>query len=555
VKVGSELRILDSSDGSVRRLCQRGACGQDLTQLAWSPDSANLTFTDAPVAILGPDLPASSIWNVGVTGGRARLSAGSACLHVSGAEPCYADTSPTWSPDGLTIAFLRTSSSAIPTRTVETSLVRINLNGLIIGQTRLCEGALECSASRLFWSPDGNSILFGSESVPGTKPEVVDPVTGQITTVPVETGAACATPQQPSWSPDGKLIAFIGGPRGSENLCTVARDGGLARVLVPALPGFQLSAGRGFTWLPAGAIDLSRARPARSQASPQAEPAPPGTIVFASSSGQSLQTGDEEIWSLRSEGTGLRRLTSNGSADSSPKVSPDGSTIAFVRQGDVWAMNVDGSRAHPLTRVGQNVTDPAWSPDGTRIAFEISSGSRKQMDTGIYVMRSDGSHLRLALQGLIFGLAWGDAGTITYSAGDATNNQLKLFNLDLATGATRPFLSLPGEETSPAWSPDGSTLAFGWNSTAGDGLYLVDADGSNLREVVGTPFTSGGSLRSIAWAPDGSWLAFEGVGPRDHIQIYEVRADGSGLRRLTGFPGTAPDNGVYAVTGNPSWGP
>jgi TolB protein len=216
-------------------------------------------------------------------------------------------------------------------------------------------------------------------------------------------------------------------------------------------------------------------------------------------------------------------------------------------------MNVDGSRAKPLTNLDARVMDPAWSPDGTRIAFGVSTGGRKEMQAGIYVMRSDGSDLRLAQVGQVFGISWRDATTITYCAGDSSN-LLKLFNLDVPTGSTTQLLDLPGEQTMPAYSPDGSTLAFGWHSAGGDGLYLVNADGSNLQEVVGTPFTSGGSYQGIAWSPDGGWLAFEGNAPRGRIQIYEVRRDGSGLHRLTGVRGTT-SNGVGAITGDPSWGP
>jgi tricorn protease-like protein len=99
---------------------------------------------------------------------------------------------------------------------------------------------------------------------------------------------------------------------------------------------------------------------------------------------------DNQIFKVRSDGTGPVQLTSEG-VNSEPAWAPDGARIAFVRQGpavwmtDIFLMNADGSNVVRLTDDGRS-SSPAWSPDGTRIAFS----SWRNGQTLIYVMRLDG---------------------------------------------------------------------------------------------------------------------------------------------------------------------
>lgn len=552
---GAVLQILNLTTGEIAVACALDSCGQSLVQLAWSPDGSRLAFTDAAVlpGMGGP--PASSIWLVDPDGADlTRLTKGRACYFEQGPTNCFADTWPAWSPDGRTLVFLHYDIGGRGSIGV-TTLIRTAPDGSDRREISLCGDTTECQPSAPVWSPDGTSILFVSGYDESARINLLDPTSGAVTDVTAVGAPDCVRPVGASWSPDGNLVAFIGGPSRLANLCTVPREGGSARVLIAGFRGYYLSSGLGFTWLPEGAVDMSSAT---SSNSPSSEPGvgelPPGTIVFTSSNGSNDEEDGLEIWSMSSDGSDPTQLTSNDVTDMSPALSPDGTRVAFGRSGRVWVMDIDGSNAQPLS-TGMDARSPVWSPDGTQIAFS-SSGGHLGAD-GIYVMEADGSGVHLVAPGDTFGHSWRpDGNAITYSL-NTSDGRLHLQTVELPSNDVHPFFvpDLPGYQDFPVWSPDGSTLAFAWSTAGGSGLYLANADGSNLRRVVGAPFTAGDSGLGITWAPDGTWLAFEGLDDRYGPQIYAIRADGTGLRRLTDLPGFMTGTSLYAITGNPTWGP
>jgi Tol biopolymer transport system component len=101
----------------------------------------------------------------------------------------------------------------------------------------------------------------------------------------------------------------------------------------------------------------------------------------------------------------------------------------------------------------------------------------------------------------------------------------------------------PGKDVSPAWSPDGTQIAFASMRNGADtfDIYVMDADGSNVMQLTDHPANDSGP----AWSPDGTLVAF--ASERDgNSEIYVIQLDGSGLTNVTNDPGD---------DFNPAWSP
>lgn len=123
----------------------------------------------------------------------------------------------------------------------------------------------------------------------------------------------------------------------------------------------------------------------------------------------------------------------------------------------------------------------------------------------------------------------------------------EIWIVNRVTGEKRN-VSLFGDELDlhPAWSPDGTRLAFVSYRSGGSDIYVVNADGSGLRNLSPNDFPAATFESSPAWSPDGTRIAFSS--DRDGFRtIWSMRADGSDMVQLT--------RDIDARDDEPSWSP
>jgi dipeptidyl aminopeptidase/acylaminoacyl peptidase len=220
-----------------------------------------------------------------------------------------------------------------------------------------------------------------------------------------------------------------------------------------------------------------------------------GLVVFSRS------TGDQQAALVSVDpATGSEHTLGAGTA---PAWSPDGSKLAFVRDGTVYLAAADGSDA---TAVGPG-TSAGWSPDGSRLVLSrydgIAQAGKAQGTLQLVVVTlSDGTETQIT-EGTTDALlpAWSpDGSTIAFT----TPTALETIPAD---GGTPTPLALPGVKTNGgvSWSPNGRSLAF---LDSGGQVWTAAADGSGARQITYTLVGPNSSAERPAWSPDGSTIAW-----------------------------------------------
>jgi len=121
-----------------------------------------------------------------------------------------------------------------------------------------------------------------------------------------------------------------------------------------------------------------------------------------------------------------------------------------------------------------------------------------------------------------------DGSMISFASSRAGQRQLFIMNADGSD--VRQVTNLDSIGGRSTWSPDGSRLAF-YSGPAGDhNIYIIHIDGTGLVQL-----TNGGDNLGPSWSPDGNWIAFTSF--RDgNNEVYIIHPDGTGLTRITNTP-------------------
>jgi Tol biopolymer transport system component len=240
----------------------------------------------------------------------------------------------------------------------------------------------------------------------------------------------------------------------------------------------------------------------------------------------------------------LKRVELNNEPGSKayPSLSPDGQRLAYSARATsakdetfhVFVRDLPGGAPQQLTNGPASDISPVWSPDGTRLAFvRLGDGPGECV-----VISATGSGEERKYPGCAApgdeaqpfpAVSWRNDGQslVVVEAGEKQPAALAV--LTLADGTSRPLSHPPAgtEDSTPAVSPDGSSIAF-VRSTGADGadIYLCDPNGANSRRLT---FDDRG-IRGIAWSRDGQDLLYTGQ-----------RGGGSRLWRLPAYGGSPKD--------------
>ncbi len=220
--------------------------------------------------------------------------------------------------------------------------------------------------------------------------------------------------------------------------------------------------------------------------------------------------------------------------DWKPAWSPDGTRIAFGRDGEIMGVYFPGGIPVNLTNHPADDVGATWSPDGSKIAFATNRDGQAE----IYVMNADGTgNVRLTNSiGVLGAPAWSPDGTrIAFDCEvESGNRDICAVNVD-GSGFVR-LTSHPALDSGPAWSSNSSKIIFSTARYSADptGFYGIDMqiammnnDGSGTIQI-GPSGTAG---YDPSFSPDGGRIVFTRTDPCDFMicpNVYVVNVDGSG---------------------------
>jgi Tol biopolymer transport system component len=222
----------------------------------------------------------------------------------------------------------------------------------------------------------------------------------------------------------------------------------------------------------------------------------------------------------------------------------------------LYTVRPNGTDLRRITDLPGDAVQADWSPDGTRIVFELDHPEGDPF-CSIELVNADGSG-RVDLTGASHGCEaqpsfTPDGRRIVFERYDDVTNVDAIWSMDLAGGTRQLITTGSGGVTDPNVSPDGKTLSFiDYNGLdLGQALATTRIDGSGLFHL--TPFTFDVAIKQD-WAPDGRQLVF-GDNADDFSKpanIATIRPDGTGLRYITDLrsPDTRAYVGGYSPDGN-----
>ena len=420
------------------------------------------------------------------------------------------------------------------------------------------EVALPFVVGNMDWSPDGSQFVYESPQASGSRGNPGGPAAQEIFLYTLNRRQSVqltnnrSLDADPSFSPDGRQIAFVSDRDGNAEIYVMRTDGSDVRRITnhPAFDNYPVfspdgtqiafQSNREDEHVEVYLQDLNNDAPPKRLTHFSGNT---GLIPKSwSADGTQLllytnHDGQDRIVLTDVDPLPPRLAVGDAAADlSAPRVSADGRQILYQarlldQSLELRITDVASKSTRTVFKTAQNYPiaslTPAWSPDNSLIAFAY----RGSDNSDIFTIRTDGSDLRNLTRNPLLDTTpiFSTDGKEIVFARDRYGTA-QLYRMDLDGGHQRRVTDRVGYEMTPAFSPDGARLAFaGDRNGRGLDIFLLDVNNpQDERVLVARQFHD----EAPAFSPDGRAVAF--IAHSDgNPEIYLINVDGTGLVRLT----------------------